>query len=139
MKRIFASIVLSLVGLAIFVLVSIFGMGLVSVFTENIEVLKINKPIVFVIAVLISSLPWVFAAYLTADEDWRTSTKLLYFLPVYFVTPSFIMPAMGFAIVFVLARMHYIKRGKDLAVPAGVAEHMVATPDEASAETSSKD
>jgi len=110
MKRLFASIVLSLVGLAIFVVISIFGLAVVGHFIVDAEARAFMKPVIFIIAVLFSSLPWVFAAHLTSDESWKQATKLLYFLPVFLATPSFILPAIAFALAFVAARFYYIKR-----------------------------
>ncbi len=110
MKRLFGSIVLSLVGLAIFIMVSIFTRAAVGQFIEDENARTVLFPIIFIVAVLAGSLPWIFAAHLTSEESWKQATKLLYFLPVFLAAPSFILPAVSFAIVFVLARLYYIKR-----------------------------
>jgi len=110
MKRLFASIVLSLVGLAIFIVVSIFSRAIVGQFIVDENARTVLFPVIFIFAVLVGSLPWVFAAHLTSEESWKQATKLLYFLPVFLAAPSFILPAVSFAIVFVLARLYYIKR-----------------------------
>ncbi len=110
MKRLFASIVLSLVSLAIFIVVSIFGLAIVGELITADETRVLFKPVIFVVALVLGSLPWVFAAHLTSEEDWKTSTKLLYFLVVFLATPSFILPAIAFALAFVAARVYFIKR-----------------------------
>ncbi len=110
MKRLFGSIVLSLVGLAIFILVSIFSRAAVGQFIVDENARAVLFPVLFIFAVLVGSLPWIFAAHLTSEESWKQATKLLYFLPVYLAAPSFILPAVSFAIIFVLARLHYMKR-----------------------------
>jgi len=110
MKRLFASIVLSLVGIAIFVVISIFGLAVVGHFIIDEEARAFMKPVIFILAVVVSSMPWVFAAHLTSEEGWKQATKLLYFLPVFIASPSFIMPAAVFALAFVAARFYYIKR-----------------------------
>ena len=110
MKRLFGSIVLSLVGLAIFIVITIFGLATVGEFVTAEETRNAMKPVIFIVALVLASLPWVFAAHLTSEEDWKQATKLLYFLPVFLATPSFILLAVSFAIIFVLARLHYMKR-----------------------------
>jgi len=110
MKRLFGSIVLSLVGLAIFIMISIFTRAAVGQFIADENARAVLFPVIFIFAVLVGSLPWIFAAYLTSEESWKQATKLLYFLPVFLAAPSFILPAISFAIVFVLARVYYIKR-----------------------------
>ena len=110
MKRLFGSIVLSLVGLAVFIVITIFGLAIVGEFVTDEETRNAMKPVIFIVALVLASLPWVFAAHLTSEEDWKQATKLLYFLPVFLATPSFILPAVSFAIIFVLARLHYMKR-----------------------------
>ncbi len=110
MKRLFASIALSLVSLAIFIAVSIFSMAAASSMTQSPDAVLIIKPMIFIFAVVLASMPWVFAAHLTSEDNWKQATKLLYFLPVFLATPSFILPAIAFAIAFVGARFYYIKR-----------------------------
>ncbi len=110
MKRLFGSIVLSLVGLAIFIVITFFGLATVGEFVTAEETRNAMKPVIFIVALVLASLPWVFAAHLTSEEDWKQATKLLYFLPVFLATPSFILLAVSFAIIFVLARLHYMKR-----------------------------
>ncbi len=110
MKRLFGSIVLSLVGLAVFIVITIFGLAIVGEFVTDEETRNAMKPVIFIVALVLASLPWVFAAHLTSEEDWKQATKLLYFLPVFLATPSFILLAVSFAIIFVLARLHYMKR-----------------------------
>lgn len=110
MKRLFGSIVLSLVGLAIFIMVSIFTRAAVGQFIVDENVRTVLFPVIFIFAVLMGSLPWIFAAHLTSEEPWKQATKLLYFLPVFLAAPSFILPAVSFAVIFVLARLYYMKR-----------------------------
>jgi hypothetical protein len=110
MKRLFGSIVLSLVGLAIFIMISIFSRAIVGQFIVDENARTILFPVIFIFAVLVGSLPWVFAAHLTSEESWKQATKLLYFLPVFLAAPSFILPAITFAVVFTAARFYYIKR-----------------------------
>ncbi|MDQ7001211.1 MAG: hypothetical protein Q9N02_00800 [Ghiorsea sp.] len=110
MKRLFASIALSLLSLAIFIVISIFSMAAASKLTQNPDAVMIIKPMIFLFAVVLASMPWVFAAHLTAEDGWRQATKLLYFLPVFLATPSFMLPAIAFAIIFVAARMHYMRK-----------------------------
>ena len=110
MKRLFGSIVLSLVGLAIFIVITIFGLAAVGHFIVDEEARNVMKPVIFIIAVALACMPWVFAAHLTSEEDWKQATKLLYFLPVFLATPSFILPAIAFALVFIAARRYYMTR-----------------------------
>ena len=110
MKRLFASIVLSLVGLAIFIVISIFGLAIVGELISTDETRQMMKPVIFIVAIILAALPWVFAAHLTSEESWKQATKLLYFLPVFLATPSFILPAIAFALAFTGARIYYIKR-----------------------------
>jgi membrane protein insertase Oxa1/YidC/SpoIIIJ len=110
MKRLFASIALSLVGIAIFVVITIFGLATVGHFIVDEDARNFLKPIILLVAVAFASAPWVFAAHLTSEESWKEATKLLYFLPVFLVSPSFILPAIAFALVFTVARIYYIKR-----------------------------
>ncbi len=122
MKRLFGSIVLSLVGLAIFIVITIFGLATVGEFVTDEEARNVMKPVIFIIAVALACMPWVFAAHLTSEEDWKQATKLLYFLPVFLATPSFILPAIAFALVFIAARYYYIRKETQADTHDGISE-----------------
>lgn len=128
-RRFLVSMLFSFVSLAIFILLSIFALTAASGLTESPDKIVIIKPLIFTFSALIGSAPWIFLAYLTAEDSWKEAMQGVYFLPLLLLTISFAPAALFFAAMFVLARIYYRNKYKAFAKEQDARDNIPQSPE----------
>ncbi len=68
------------------------------------------QTVIFLISLLVSTVPWLIASYKLRQENWNEVMKILYFIPILILTVAFIGHAIFYALVFFLSwrRFHRV-------------------------------
>lgn len=107
MSKVLGSMLVCFISLAIFIVVSLLAVQVMSWLGDSPESITRYKPTIYFFALLISSLPWIFLAKMAREDGWSDATKYLYFLPFLLVTVSFAAQAVMYAVVFVFSRFYF--------------------------------